>query len=184
MTDGSQTHHRTSIRLLGFDYTSSGAYFLTLVTDHRRCLFGDIVGEKIQPSSLGDIASEEWLAGPVHRPEIELGAFCMMPNHLHAIISIVAHGQNLEGYPRVAPTPRGPGKGSIGALVSGYKAAVTRRYRREKSDPNAAIWQRNYYEHVIRDQEDWNTIEAYIPDNPRRWAEDAENPQRTIAGVD
>ena len=176
MTDDQDPPRRRSIRLRGFNYASSGAYFLTLVTEHRRCLFGAIVSEKLQASSMGEIALEEWLAGPVHRREIELGNFCLMPNHLHAIVSIVTHAQALEGDPRVAPTPGGPGRGSIGALVSGYKAAVTKRYRREISEPDAVVWQRNYYEHVIRDQEDWYRIEEYILANPRRWAEDAENP--------
>jgi putative transposase len=176
MSDDQPPHHRRSIRLPGFDYASQGAYFVTIVTDLRRCLFGDIVSEKLRSSRLGEIALEEWLTGPTHRSEIELGPFCLMPNHLHAIVSILTPAQSTEGDPRVAPTRRGPGQRSLGALISGYKAAVTKRYRRDAGDPNANVWQRNYYEHVIRDQEDWYKIEEYILANPRRWSEDAENP--------
>jgi putative transposase len=69
-------------------------------------------------------------------------------------------------------------KGSLGVIVGAYKAAVTKRYRNVSANAEAVVWQRNYYEHVIRDDEDWRRIEAYIEENPRRWADDAENPQQ------
>jgi putative transposase len=94
--------HRRSIRLRGFDYAGRGAYFVTIVADRRRCLFGKLVDGRMLASRLGDIAVEEWQAGPSHRPVLELGSYCLMPNHLHAIVWIVEPAVRKEGDPRIA----------------------------------------------------------------------------------
>ena len=157
--------NRRSIRLPGFDYSSQGAYFVTIVANNRRCAFGEIVGEHLKTTKLGRMVEEEWLVTAQVRPGVELEAFVLMPNHMHGILCL--------------PSPRSTdGSGSLATTVRGFKAAVTRRYRREASEPDAVVWQRNYYD-IIRDDDDWNAIHAYIEDNPRHWAQDSENPQHT-----
>ena len=162
------TNRRRSVRLPDFDYSSQGAYFITIVSNARQFQFGDIISGDLQPSSLGQIVSNEWLATPAIRSGVTLGAFVVMPNHLYAVVWLPSSTDgisNPKAYRR-----------SLGALMSGYKAAVTSRYRSLIGDANALVWQRSFYEHVVRDEIDLHAIEAYIQDNPRRWAEDSENP--------
>jgi REP element-mobilizing transposase RayT len=152
-----QKHHRRSIRLKGYDYSQSGAYFITIVTYQRDFLFGKIVNKEMQLSDYGRIADECWRAIPDHFPKVELGA--------HVVV----------GARHVSPLPpHGVKPKSIGAIVGSFKSAVTRRIGREHN--TTGIWQRNYYEHVIRDNKDWDRIHRYIESNPSMWAEDQENP--------
>ena len=168
--------HRRSIRLPSFDYANSRFYFITLVCDSRQVLFGDVVSGTTDLSDLGKLAEEELLFVPGIRKEIAIDAYVIMPNHLHAVVEIRkvdAQESPSTGSKRPAtgPTPR-----SLSGMVAGYKAAVTRRWRAEIGNPDVIVWQRNFYEHVVRDQEDYRAILAYIDDNPRRWSEDSENP--------
>jgi REP element-mobilizing transposase RayT len=180
-----QKHHRRSIRLKGFDYASVGAYFVTIVTWHRDMLFGEIANDEMRLNTLGNIADECWRAIPDHFPNVELGAFVVMPNHVHGILVIqngvdaFASTFNRRGTIYRAPTEefQKPVPGSIPTIVRTYKAAVTRRIGREYN--SAGIWQRNYYEHVIRNHEEWDRIHRYIQSNPSQWAEDDENPNVT-----
>jgi len=170
-----QKHHRRSIRLREFDYTQPGGYFVTIVTLHRDSLFGHIVNEEMQLNEMGNIADECWRAIPIHFPNVELGAYVIMPNHVHGIIVI----NETVGARHVSPlqkpsNPRGFKRSSVGAIIASFKSAVTRGIG---SEHNASgIWQRNYYEHVIRNSEDWDRIHRYIESNPSIWAEDEENP--------
>jgi len=91
---GPQKHHRRSIRLKGYDYASAGAYFVTIVTHGRECLFGEIVNGQIQLNVYGHAAAECWRALPEHFPNVELGAYVFMPNHVHGIIVIHDAGEN------------------------------------------------------------------------------------------
>jgi putative transposase len=88
MKFSSQKHHRRSIRLKGYDYTQSGGYFITIMTYQRDCKFGNIVNKKMQLNALGVIVEECWRAIPDHFPNVELGAYVIMPNHVHGIIVI------------------------------------------------------------------------------------------------
>ncbi len=177
-----QKHHRRSIRLPGFDYSSEGAYYVTIVTYHRDCLFGEIVNKEMILNDLGKIADECWRAVPEHFPFVELGAYVIMPNHVHGIIFI----RNDESYVNVratqwvAPTmpgahPKGPKPNSLGAIIGSYKSAVS--YRIHKEHNTTGIWQRNFYEHIIRDEKDLQNKTDYIESNPMLWDEDDENPQ-------
>jgi putative transposase len=134
-------HHRRSIRLKEYDYTQAGGYFVTIVTYHRDCLFGEIMGEEMRLNEFGKIADECWRAIPNHFPNVELGAFVVMPNHMQGII-VITDG---TGTIYRAPTPeqfQRPVTGSIATIVRTYKAAVTRRIGREQNA--TGIWQRNY----------------------------------------
>ena len=176
-------NRRKHLRLPAFPYTH-GAFFITLVTQDRRCIFGDIVDGVLQATLLGRIVQQEWEETGRIRREVSLLAFVLMPNHLHAVVALEPGTSDADkGRPPVAPTAaeraHGPGVRSLGALIAGYKSAVTRAAR--EADivlPAGQIWQRNYYEHVIRNENDRNAIIACIEDNPRAWAEDSENPSK------
>lgn len=179
MVRGAYRYHRRSIRLLGFDYASAGGYFVTLVTHGRQSLFGSIVDGRLRATEIGRIAESEWQTTSSVRREIALGDFVLMPNHLHAVVFI--HPSDAGSGPdptlQVGNGRRrsGPTQRSLGALIGGYKSVVTKRAV-ALGMPAHSIWQRNYYEHVIRDEADLSKICAYIADNPARWSEDAENP--------
>jgi putative transposase len=174
-----QKHHRRSIRLPNYDYAQAGGYFITIVTYQRNMLFGKIVDEEIRLNDLGKIADECWHAIPDHFPNVELGAYVVMPNHVHGILIIndgpATNSLLVVGARHASPLrPHGVKPKSIGAIVGSFKSAVTKRGRREHNI--TGVWQRNYYEHVIRNQEEWDRIQRYIVANPSRWADDQENP--------
>jgi REP element-mobilizing transposase RayT len=170
-----QKHHRRSVRLKRYDYTQAGAYFITMVTYQRELLFGEIMDGEMRLSPMGQIAEEHWCAIPEHFPQVVLGTYVIMPNHVHGIIII----QPVGATQWVAPTTtaNGPKRGSIGAIIGAYKMSVTRRIQKELNE--TAIWQRNYYEHVIRNDEDHNRIHLYIEANIDNWAMDDENPVKS-----
>jgi putative transposase len=179
-TPSGYLHQRQSIRVKEYDYTQAGAYFVTIVTHQRDCLLGDIQNGTMVLNAFGQIADECWRSIPEHFPSVELGASVIMPNHVHGIIIIsgvgathvesvgARHASPLQNPPRGAP-PR-----SLGAIVGSFKSAVTKRIGREHNV--TGIWQRNYYEHIIRDDKDLQRITDYIEANPSRWDEDDENP--------
>ena len=184
-----QPHHRRSIRLSGYDYTSAGAYFITICTHGRDCLFGRVVDGEMQLNALGEIARAEWELTGRLRPEIELGPYVMMPNHFHAIIWMI---DDRRGTARRAPTDAGrtptdiarraptttheqfgkPVAGSIPTIVRAFKSAATLRINQVRQTPGAPVWQRNYWEHVIRDEASYQNIAAYILNNPAQWEAD------------
>ncbi len=190
-----ERHGRRSMRLQGYDYSQAGAYFLTICTADRRMLFGDVVNHRMVLNEAGRIVADEWLGSARIRPEIELDAWVVMPNHIHGILTITDVGGGCDrgsrpdqrslttgvgvagrGDRRVAPT--GPGPGSVGAIVAGFKSASAKRINAFRGTPGVSVWQRNYYEHVIRFEAVLNRIRQYIAENPARWAEDPENPAR------
>ena len=174
-----QKHHRRSIRLKNYDYAQPGGYFITIVTYQREMLFGEIENGEMKLNGFGKIADDCWRAIPDHFPNVELGAYVVMPNHVHGVI-VINDGPATNSSPDVGARhawplpPHGPKPKSIGAIVGSYKSAVTRRIGREHNA--TGIWQRNYHEHVIRNHEEWDRIHRYIEANPLRWAEDRENP--------
>ena len=173
-----QKHHRQSIRLQGYDYSQVGAYFVTIVTYQRDSLFGEIKNEEMTLSALGKIADECWRAIPEHFPLVESGAYVIMPNHVHGVLIITDNGR---GAAMLRPNNDNPHKinvkpGSLGAMVRSYKSAVS--YRANKQLNMTGIWQRNYYEHIIRNEKEMDNIWRYIESNPAQWEEDEENPNR------
>ncbi|RKY49507.1 MAG: transposase [Candidatus Neomarinimicrobiota bacterium] len=162
-------HHRRSIRLQGYDYSSPGAYFVTICTQNRECLFGDIVNGKMVLNDIGKIVADEWIKTGDIRDEIELDAWVVMPNHFHGIVMI------RRGDRPVAPTPTplpGPRPKSIGSLMSGFKSAVTKRINKIRQTPGISVWQRNFYEHIIRNETELGNIRQYIINNPLNWRSD------------
>ncbi|MCP9448369.1 MAG: hypothetical protein NNA22_12480 [Nitrospira sp.] len=174
--------NRRSIRLKGYDYSQAGAYFITIVTQDRACLFGDGVGGEIRLNGLGEIVRQEWLRTGHIRPNVELDAFVVMPNHVHGIIVLHGDGRGtLQRAPTTVERFGKPTSNTIPTIVRLFKSATTKRINERRGTPGAPIWQRNYYEHIIRDDESLNRIRQYIAENPLRWHLDRENPY--IAGA-
>jgi len=181
-----QKHHRRSIRLMGYDYASAGAYYVTIVAWQRECLFGEVVNKEMVLSKFGLVAKQQWEKLPKRFPNIELGAYIIMPNHMHGIIEIINDRgtaeslTNLDGESsRRAPTKeqyQKPVKGSIPTIIRSYKSAVSYRINLMRGTDGVPVWQRNYYEHVIRNETDLQNKTDYIESNPLLWDEDDENP--------
>ena len=176
-------HHRRSIRLKGYDYTHAGAYFVTICTHDRQCLFGEVVDGIVQLNAFGEIVRDEWLRTADVRPNVELDTFVVMPNHIHGIIVLrdndgrgTLHGRGtLQRAPTIEQFGK-PTSNSIPTIVRLFKSATTKRINERRGTPGSPVWQRNYYEHIIRHEESLNRIRQYILDNPLSWAMDRENP--------
>ncbi len=183
---------RRSIRLANYDYTQAGAYFVTICAHERVHWFGDVLDGQIRLSACGVVVAECWEAIPQHLQHVELDAFVVMPNHVHGIFAVSVVGATHASPSGAAPPTRrrathasplrwkasGPISRSVGAIVGSFKAAVTKRINATGNTPGALVWQRNYYEHVIRSDDELNRIRDYIATNPQRWSLDAENSQR------
>lgn len=178
MSNDSFKHNRRSIRLRDYDYTLAGAYFVTIVTKDRECLFGDVADDEMQMNAIGEIVVEEWLRSSQIRKEIELDEYIVMPNHLHGIVVIMSNDDEKAHHRApLQATLRRPAR-CLGSLVAGFKAATAKRINEYRHIPGAPVWQRNYYEHVIRGEKTLNAIREYIAGNPANWARDEENPGR------
>ncbi len=168
---------RQSIRLPAHDYADPGAYFVTICTNDRRYLFGEVVADKMRLNAAGLMVARWWREVLHKFPLIQLDAYIVMPNHPHGIVVITSDvGAALRGRPghphRGAPT--------LGDIVDWFKTMTTSEYiRHVKSDNWPAfpgkVWQRNYYERVIRDEEELGRIREYVLRNPAQWALDREN---------
>ena len=187
-------HHRRSIRLKGYDYSQVGAYFITICCQDRACLFGDVINEEMVLNDAGNIAFNEWLKTAEIRKNISLDVFVIMPNHIHGIIIIndIGRGelhspnneqgtspineqgnsnssQPLDKMGECNSPLRGPSN-NIGAIIRGYKSSVTKQIRIFNND--IVVWQRNYHEHIIRNEQSYQTISNYIINNPSKWNDD------------
>ena len=176
----SSRHHRRSIRLKEYDYSRAGAYFVTISARNRQCLFGKIEDGKVQLSAAGEIVQSEWLRSESVRRNVVLDEFVIMPNHVHGIIMLTDKTGFVGATRRVAPTrPCGPVPGSIGAIIGQFKSAATKRINQLRKTRGARVWQRNYYEHVLRNENELDRVREYMTNNPLRWELDQENPAAT-----
>jgi putative transposase len=177
--------HRHSLRLEGYDYAQVGAYFITVVTHRRTCLFGRILNGELMLNTAGQMVQSIWNELPAHFSKMDLDTFVVMPNHIHGIIHITDGLDPSEQAQHAAPLQRSPSfrqnvpPGSLGAIVRSFKSAVTKRYNEKHAPSGLGLWQRNYYEHVIRDENSLIRIRRYIATNPARWSIDPENPFAT-----
>ena len=161
-----------SIRLKGYDYAQAGAYFVTICTQNRVCLFGNIEREVMILGTPGQIVLKAWVELPEHYANVRLDAFVVMPNHVHGII--VLSCDSVEAGLKPAATVRH----ALPEVVRALKTFSSRRINAWRQTPDKSVWQRNYYEHVIRNDHDLERIREYIVTNPMKWALDGENPQR------
>jgi putative transposase len=174
--DSGQHTRRVPTRLKNFDYTSSGAYFITICTHERRLLFAAIDDGFVTPTKIGSIVTDCWSAIPNHFPDVGLDSFVLMPNHLHGIIVLSKSAVGNRRQPGPLQSQPWSPSGSLGTIVRSFKSAVTNIVNKERLTAASPIWQRNYYEHVIRKDEDMNRIRQYIIENPKNWPSDRENP--------
>ena len=172
--------HRRSIRLKGYDYSGAGAYFVTICAQNRECLFGDIVDKEIYLNDAGIMVRNIWHKIPEHFPHADIDEFIVMPNHVHGIIVIYPNGRGMACH---APTQRQfakPIAGSLSTIVGSLKSAITRQINQIRNTPGHPVWQRTYYEHIIRSEEEMNRVREYIIENPAKWGEDEDNPENII----
>ena len=185
-------HHRHSIRLPGYDYTQPGAYFVTMCTHNRETLFGEIVSDVMQLNAIGEIVHSCWNSIPRHFPFTAPDVYVIMPNHFHAIVWIVDRAgrgdallQSLsrpgcDGHasPLQPVLPNGTEPGSLSAIVQNFKSISARRINQARQTPASPVWQRNFYERIIRNDGALRQAREYIGNNPLQWALDRENPHR------
>ncbi len=142
---------RKPTRLPGYDYATPGAYFITTCTDGYRCLFGRVEDGIWQANRLGGIVEECWLQLRTHYPAIDLDEFSVMPNHFHGVVHL------RDGAP------------SLIELVRGFKTFSARRINAMRHSPRTRVWQRSFYDRIVRSDADLQRIRAYIFDNPGNW---------------
>ncbi len=164
MTYDPSKHHRRSIRLKDYDYGQPGAYFVTICTHRHVCLFGDVMDGTMCLNGYGRLVEEEWVQTEAIRPNVIMDVFQVMPNHVHGIIGIV-DPECGRGMARPAPTARQFGKpiqNSLSMIVGSFKSAVTKGINRRRGTPGTLLWQRGYYEHIIRHERALDGIRQYI----------------------
>ena len=164
-------HQRRSIRLKGWDYRSAGVYFVTICTFRREMLFAD--------ESFKQIAENRWEQTPEkpHAAHVVLDEWVVMPNHVHGLLFFREQRPDTRDTP--LPDPAGglqnAPAGSLGVVVGQFKSDVTRQINRVRRSPGRPVWQRGFYERIVRNDRELNAIRKYIRENPVRWAEDRDN---------
>lgn len=196
MTYNPDIHKRQSIRLKGYDYSQSGLYFITICCYQRECLFGNIINSQIILNNFGQLIKEEWLKSAEIRKEIEFDDFVIMPNHFHGIViinqeinsdfmkndvdfqdnNVGANGRSplqqiQSSRPKISMKPK-----SISSLIAGFKSATTKKINIIRNTPQNPVWQRNYYDHIIRNDESLAKIREYVQNNPLSWENDQLHP--------
>ncbi len=175
-------HQRRSIRLKDYNYSQAGAYFVTLCTWERKCIFGRIVEGVMQLNPLGIIVQDCWNDLRHHFPDVEFEVFVVMPNHFHGIIVIKT---DIVGAIHELPLHENKlarRRMLLPKIIGRFKMISAKRMNEVRGTPGVPVWQRNYYEHVIRDEKSFGRIQEYIQTNVLRWEMDKENP--SFKGVD
>jgi putative transposase len=178
-----RANDRKSIRLKEYDYSRPGEYFVTICTYNRECFLGDIINKEMRLSVAGEVVKEEWLRTKAIRSNVELYAFVVMSNH-GIIILNETNDKHGRGTSQCAPTVERFGKStsnSIPTIIRLFKSTTTKQINKIRHSPGFPLWQRGYYEHIIRNEKDLNNIRDYIVNNPIKWFYDDENPNRRDA---
>ena len=180
-------HHRRSIRLQGYDYSQPGLYYITICTQNKACFFGKINNGKMVLNGAGTMIKTIWSEIPVHYHGFDIHEFVVMPNHVHGIIQIISNPAPVGTGPRACPDNDGhPIKGhpqgvaptmTLFDIMQRFKSFTTNQYiegvKQNNWHPfNKKLWQRNYYEHVIRNEKAYDKICEYIATNPQQWQND------------
>lgn len=172
-------HRDGTIRLSGYDYSRAGAYFVTTCTHGRTNLFGKIVKNEMRLNVYGRMVQEVWDGLPGHYPHITLDAFVIMPNHIHGIVILVGAGFKPAPTPKSAPIANdfkpAPPRHGLPEIVRAFKTFSARQINQLRHTSGTPVWQRNYYEHIIRNKAALNRIRQYIMVNPCHWEKDREN---------
>ena len=152
--------HRRSIRLRGYDYSRPGAYFITVCANTH--LFGRVRAGEMILSGLGEIARDCWTTIPDHFPHVRIDAFVVMPDHIHGILVFGDYASRMPAVGRISA-------GSLGTIIRSFKSAVASRINLLRDVRFGGIWQRNYFDEIIRTEVDLDRARQYIRDNPARW---------------
>jgi REP element-mobilizing transposase RayT len=184
--------------LRGYDYSQAGAYFVTICTQNRACLFGEIRNGEMQLNDAGKFVVDEWVKMADTRNEIELDAWVVMPNHFHGIVIFNApvvgaiHVRAIHESPlHESPPPPSLSQPmtvtqrrnmALPKLIGRFKMLSAKRINEWRQTGGARLWQRNYWEHVIRNDESMDRIRQYIMDNPAQWATDSLHPSQNRRG--
>ena len=178
-------YNRRSIRLKDYDYSQAGAYYVTMVAQNRECLFGNIANAEMQLNDAGEVSRAEWIALPQRFPNVELDEFVIMPNHVHGIVVITDEERGVmrrgevsspsmlggatpsisgEATPLISggATPPQPMRPTLGQIIAYFKYQTTKTINQSRDSAGTRIWQRNYYEHIIRNEKDLDRIRKYI----------------------
>ena len=155
------------MRLKGFDYSLPGAYFITVITHQRECLFGEVVDGEMRVNQFGNIVERTWMDLPTHYPQVTLEAFVVMPNHVHGIVVINDFSRGGS-----ETLPYKMMQHGLPEIVRAFKSFSARRINLVKNTHGVAVWQRSFYDHIIRDDRDCRNIWEYIQVNPQKWQED------------
>ncbi len=174
---------RSSLRLAQYDYTQIGAYFITICTKDRKNIFGKIENVLMVLNNIGEIVQQEWLQLANVRHNVKLDEFMVMPNHFHAILIITDQVEGMASHASTEDTQTKPsfGKpvpGSLSTIIGAFKSGVSKRINQLTNFHYERLWQRSFFEHVIRTEESLARIREYIATNPWRWEFDRENPHR------
>ncbi|MHB8991420.1 MAG: transposase [Chloroflexota bacterium] len=185
MLSGNGFPLRRSLRWKGYDYTQPGAYFVTICVQGHQPMFSQVVNGEVQLNEYGQVVAECWRELPRHNPDVELDEFVVMPNHLHGVVLIRA-GEAIAAAAIASPLqrqrPHGTDPGSLGAIIQSFKSVSTRKLNELRGIRGAPVWQRDYYDHVIRNDASLHEIREYIASNPLRWELDELQPHRRIPG--
>jgi putative transposase len=168
--------HRRSIRLPGRDYSWPDTYFVTICTTKRKPILGRFENGAMRENVLGRLVRAHWMAIPREFASVELDAFTVMPNHVHGLIRL--HRRVTADEPQYKPAQFAkPHTASISWIVRAFKARVTREARQVLRRSEMTVWQRNYFERVVRSGQEYKEVYRYILENPKNWDQDEENPR-------
>jgi len=195
-------HQRRSIRLRGYDYAQPGEYFVTICVQQHECLLGKVVADEMAPNDAGEMVASWWTELPRKFPSCGVDGFVVMPNHVHGIVVIreaavgadaSEGGDDRGAHPslrsragsgaplQVSGIEGPPDRVTLGSIVQWFKTMTTNAYVRGVTERGwtpfiERLWQRNYYEHIVRDEDDLGRVRDYITNNPRSWKDDPDNP--------
>ena len=180
-------HRRGQARLPTFEYSSPGAYFVTVCTLNKEPILGEMQGDSLVPSPAGVIVADAWHDLPQHYAHLVLDAFVVMPNHVHSVVFLVQSSSTDSVGAGLRPAPThsaGPGvserasprRHGLSEIIRAFKSFSARRINALRGSPGIPVWQRGFYDHVIRNDDDLARIREYIVTNPLRWSLDEENP--------
>ncbi|MBI3158257.1 MAG: transposase [Chloroflexi bacterium] len=172
---------KTSPRLKGYDYTHPGYYFVTLVTQDRVNRFGEIRAGVMRLNPAGEIANRMWLELPQHYPNVVVDEFVVMPNHLHGIFALsVEELQDTRRDRFINLSLPDQSRHGLSEIIRGFKTWSARRINEAMGQTGAPLWQRSFYDRILRDEDELGNARAYIRANPANWGKDKDNPEHQI----
>ncbi|MDN3512774.1 MAG: transposase [Candidatus Brocadia sp.] len=179
MTYNPDKHRRRSIRLKEYDYSRAGAYFITICTYNKECIWGNVTNSEMQLNEYGVIVENEWVKTAEIRSNILMDKYMVMPNHVHGIIIILDDDRDTEHRVPTFEQFGKPMSNSIPTIIRSFKAVTKKRINETRKSYGKPVWQPRFYEHIIRNRDELDKIRQYIIDNSLQWEFDNGNPDNT-----